>query len=151
MRETQHLAKTAGQQFDRVKDLPPHSRKKLLVTRNATGYERTRATFLISLPDLCEQVFPDRHTQLVIFSLVAKAARHPATLDRRGDDIKAGGSQDLDGLCCRTARSLLAMRMVEKPGSLRTATREKNPPQVELMFLRYLPEVLQRLKAILRQ
>src|SRR5271166_3375787 len=108
-----------------MQHLTPHARPQLLMTRRATGNERTRG-ILLGRSHLREKIFADRHAQFVVLAFVAEAAGHPATLYGRRDHIEAARPKNIDGLTGGVAGPLLAMRVVENPGSMRRAIRRKD-------------------------
>src|SRR5450755_4891422 len=94
-----------------------HTRHKLLMTGDPASHQHPLATFQVRLTHLGKQVLADRHAEFVIIVLVPEASRHAAALNRRRYDVETRRPQEFDGLRCSIAGLLLAVSVVEQPGS----------------------------------
>src|SRR5580693_5891715 len=128
-------------------DDPSHSGNKLLMAGNPAGYQHPRAALLFGLLYLGTQAGADGHAESVVIRLVAETACHTTALDRRSGNVKSGGAQHVDGLRCGGAGPLLAVRVVEEPGTEARLGGGKEFRKIDTGFLGDVPQGLKRLKA----
>src|SRR5664279_440820 len=127
------------------------SRRKLLMTGDPAGHQHSGVSLQVRPAHLGKQVLADRHAEFVIVVFVAEASRHTAALNRRSYNVETRRPQKFDGLRCGIAGLLLAVSVVEQPGSKTRLGRWKQFRKVETGFSGDVPHCLQRLKAVRRQ
>src|SRR5437588_12753279 len=106
-----------------MKDFALKSGMELLLTRCAGGNQCSSATFGLDCTELTEQILAHCHAEIVKILLVPKAAGHATTFDARGHHVKSRGAEQCLSGSGGANCLLLAMAVIEEPGSQRVTRR----------------------------